>query len=107
MGTPYYLAPEQLTGGPIDARADIFGVGIVLFELFTGGRPFRHGQDIIEVLEIKTTEPAKPATDVWPEAPRQLTQVLARCLEKEPQLRFPSMTELLAALARLDKPKKP
>jgi len=106
MGTPYYLAPEQLSGGPVDVRADIFGVGVLLFELFTGGRPFRHGQNVIEVLEIKTTEPAKSADEVWPEAPQQLSQLLARCLEKEPKMRFPSMAELLVALERLEKKPK-
>ena len=101
LGTPFYLAPEQVRGQTADARADIFATGLLLFELFTGGKPFRDGKNIAEVLKIKVEETPLAATEIWPETPSELTQLLARCLEKDPADRFQSVTELLAALDRL------
>lgn len=69
-----------------------------MFELSTGGKPFRDGKNIAEVLKIKVEETPLAATEVWPETPGELTQLLARCLEKDPADRFQSVTELLAAL---------
>lgn len=100
-GTPYYMAPEQLEGGEVDVRADIFSLGILLFELFSGGKPFDAGKNVSEMMRIKLEQEPRSVLDVWPEAPRQLAQLLARCLEKSPQDRFPSTTQLLAALHRL------
>jgi serine/threonine-protein kinase len=101
LGTPYYLAPEQLGGGKVDARADIFGTGILLFELFTGAQPFRRGKTIADILSIKVKEAPTPAIEVWPEVPPTLAHLLARCLEKEPEKRFASTSELIAALNRV------
>jgi eukaryotic-like serine/threonine-protein kinase len=101
LGTPYYLAPEQLSGGQVDARADLFGTGILLFELFTGTQPYRRGKNIQEILSIKIKEEPKSAADVWPEVPPALAALLARCLERDPANRFASATELIAALNRV------
>lgn len=103
LGTPYYLAPEQLSGGQVDARADIFGTGILLFELFTGAQPFRRGKNIAEILSIKVKETPIAATEAWPEVPAALAAILARCIEKQPDDRFPSAAELIAALDRVDR----
>ena len=104
QGTPYYLAPEQVQGEAVDARADIFATGVLLYELFTGGKPFRESKKLREIIQIKLTEIATPANEAWPEIPPALAELLARCLEKSPADRLGSVPELLAGLERIARP---
>jgi hypothetical protein len=97
MGTPSYMPPEQAKGGVVDARSDIFALGVMLFEMVTGARPFR-GSSIIEIIIATDRDTPPPASSLRPGAPRALDAVIARCLEKRPADRFASCRELAAAL---------
>lgn len=97
LGTPGYMAPEQIRRDPVDARADVFALGIVLFELLTGRHPFDAADSASTLARILQDEPRGwPATTDGVGA--ALTAVIARCLEKDPARRFASGREVLAAL---------
>jgi tetratricopeptide (TPR) repeat protein len=93
-GTPGYMAPEQLTGGTVDARSDQFGFCVALFEALYGERPYAdYAFALDERPEPRRTEPD-------PAHPRWLWDVVMRGLSREPERRFPSMDALLAELLR-------
>lgn len=95
-GTVPYMSPEQLEGRALDARTDIFSLGVVLYELGTGERPFR-GETIPALVEA-----ILHATPSWPEhLPEGLLAVLRRCLAKDPAHRYASGLELHQALQRV------
>ncbi len=97
LGTVGYLAPEQLKGVEVDTRADIFSFGVLAFELFAGQRPFR-GETFSQVSYQLLYEEPPPLDREWPECPDgRLVHILARCLEKEADRRFASMSEVRAA----------
>ncbi|HEY4118123.1 MAG TPA: protein kinase, partial [Byssovorax sp.] len=99
IGTPYYMSPEQARGDEeITAASDVFSLGVVLFELCAGKRPFR-GDDLFAVLaKIVLTDPPR-LRDEAPDAPPELAAIVARALSKEPSTRFGSARELDLALA--------
>lgn len=96
VGTPFYLAPEQVTGGSIDHRVDIYSYGVVLYETLTGRRPF-DGTDAGQVVIKHLQESPMPPSQVVP-IPPALDALILKCLAKSPEDRFQSMTEVLAAL---------
>ena len=95
MGTPAYMAPEQAGGQQIDARADQYAIGIVLYELLTGSVPFT-GETITGVLVSHLTQPPPPLPR---DIPEPLRKVVMRLLEKNPHDRFSDVTALDQALA--------
>jgi serine/threonine-protein kinase len=98
MGTPYYMSPEQCEGrGEIDARADIYSLGIVLFEMLTGHLPFG-GAATGEILMKHLTMRPPAARSLVPELPDALDAILDRALAKRPAQRFATMALLRAAL---------
>jgi len=97
VGTPHYLAPEQLQGQESDRRADVYACGVVLYEIFTGCLPFGGGNPM-EILLQHLKEPPTPPRQHWPEMPAALEAVLLRCLEKDPAGRFAGAEELLRAV---------
>lgn len=94
-GTPYYVAPEQVQGsrGGVDARADVFALGVTLFEAATLERPFA-GETPMEVLTAISTQDAPALRRVAPHLPTSLELVVARCLEKDRRHRYPNMGAL-------------
>ena len=100
LGTPSYMAPEQIHGLATDARADIFSLGVVLYEMATGARPFR-GASTMEVLIATARDEQSPASEKNPQVPPALDRLLARCLAKAPEDRFPDALTLAAALDEL------
>jgi hypothetical protein len=97
VGTAGYIAPEQIRGGDVDARADLFALGVVLFEMLSGRRPFV-GNSIFEILHaILTAEPPDLA-EVAPDVPPAVSDVVRRLLEKTPGARFQSAVDLAWAL---------
>jgi len=99
-GTVGYLPPETARGGRIDPRADIYSLGIVLYEIVTGRLPFR-GQSALSIIRGHLEEaPLAPST-LNSAVPAGLEQIILRCLEKEPSARFASANDLLEALSRL------
>jgi serine/threonine-protein kinase len=96
-GTPAYMAPEQLGGGAVSAQSDIYSLGLVLYELFTGQRTFR-AESIADWKRVHLSErPAEPSSLVDDLDP-SVEQVILRCLEKDPEERPPSAMAVMAAL---------
>ncbi len=92
-GTPAYMAPEQVGGGKrLTTAVDVHAVGAVLFELLTGGVPF--SGDVGSVLRKVADEPAPAVRTYRPDVPRDLEAVVAKCLEKKPEDRYPSAAAL-------------
>ncbi len=103
VGTPEYMAPEQAMGMEVDLRADLFAVGLVLYELLTGASPYHGDTFARRVVELThTTAPRLPdETPLGEKVPARLQDIVARCLEKEPEDRFQSGEELARALGAL------
>jgi tetratricopeptide (TPR) repeat protein len=100
LGTVGYMAPEQVQGLAVDARADIFALGCVLYELVTGRRAFAAGT-ATETLTAILTAPVPEVSASGTDAPPELGRVVARCLEKQPGQRFQSASDLAFALRAL------
>jgi hypothetical protein len=97
VGTPAFMSPEQIEGGRVDSRSDIFSFGVVLYWMFTGNKPFP-GQTIAEVAyKIMHTTPPR-ARSLNPDLPADLELIIARCLNKEPAGRFQTAGELMSLL---------
>jgi eukaryotic-like serine/threonine-protein kinase len=93
VGTLAYMSPEQAQGGPVDVRSDLFSLGIVLYEMATGTRPFRGDTPLALLSSVLRDEPAS-ATDLRPDLPAGLSRILRRCLAKDPERRFQSAKDL-------------
>ena len=98
IGTPAYMSPEQAHGAPIDARSDIYSLGIVLFELITGQEPY-HAETPMGLLLMHINEPIPPLTKYRDDVPSALQLVVERATAKDPDQRFSSAGELAEALA--------
>jgi eukaryotic-like serine/threonine-protein kinase len=99
VGTPGFISPEQLRGEPADVRSDIFCLGATLYEMATGQPAFRGASAAMMVDAVLHAEPA-PASRVNPAFPQCCEAVLAKCLEKDPELRYQSVTEMRRDLLR-------
>src|SRR5882724_1503683 len=97
-GKVSYMAPEQVRGEPIDRRADVFAMGIVLYALTTGKHPFRKESEGATLFAITAPEPVIPPRKFVPDYPQPLQDVLLKALEKNRELRYSSASELLRAL---------
>jgi serine/threonine-protein kinase len=100
VGTPQYLAPEQLQGKAIDERADLWAVGVVLYEIFTSQTPFR-GANPMQVIVATLNEKPTPPRTYWPQMPEALEGIILRCLARDPAQRYRTATALLADLEEL------
>jgi serine/threonine protein kinase len=96
VGTIDYVPPEQIEGGSIDARADVYSLGCVLYECLTGVRPFDRDSEL-SVVFAHLNEPPPKLTDVRPELPAAFDEVIATALAKSPDERYSSAGELAAA----------
>ena len=101
LGTAGYLAPEQIRGKGIDARADLFALGAVLFEMLTGARAFPR-EDTVETLHAVLHDSPSDALGDRSDVPPALADIVMRLLEKSPDARFQSSAELIAALEGVD-----
>ncbi len=99
-GTPHYLAPEQAAGNsPAGAAADIFSLGVLLYELIAGRRPFDGANRQAVLASVKNSTPARPCSEN-PQLDRDLEAVCLKCLEKDPVGRYPSASALADDLDR-------
>ncbi|MBI5479774.1 MAG: serine/threonine protein kinase [Deltaproteobacteria bacterium] len=98
VGTPEYMAPEQILGRPVDARADIYSLGMVMYEALTGAPAFR-SESYTEVLRAQCTAPVPPPSErSGSPVPAALEAIVMTCLEKAPEARFGRMEEVRDAL---------
>ena len=97
MGTPAYMAPEQVLGGEVDGRADLYAVGVLLYRLLTGQLPF-NADTAIAMVQKQVNDQPIPIADIAPNLPRWCTDVMARALAKSPADRYQTADEFRAAL---------
>jgi len=100
VGTLSYMSPEQAQGKASDARSDIFSFGAVLYEMATGNRAFTGENSISTLTSVLRDEPRR-VLEITPEVPEVLSDVIHKCLQKDPDARFQTMAEVRDALMRL------
>jgi len=100
VGTPEYMAPEQVTAKSVDHRADIYALGVVFYEMVTGRKPFQ-ADTPMAVLFKHASEPLPRPTQFAPELPDAVEKILLKALAKKAENRYASMGELAAALEKL------
>jgi serine/threonine protein kinase len=101
MGTPEYMSPEQASGKPVDARADLFSLGCVLYDMCAGQSPFQAKKTMMVLLALATKAP-RPLTDLNPEVPAPLAELIMRLLEKQPDDRPASSKVVVDGLRRIE-----
>jgi serine/threonine protein kinase/Tfp pilus assembly protein PilF len=97
VGTMEYMSPEQAQAKELDARSDIFTVGLILYELLTGKMPYQADSTVASLLK-RTHERAAPVSSHDAGIPRSLSSIVARCLEPDPKLRYQNTEQVLADL---------
>jgi serine/threonine protein kinase len=99
MGSPRYMAPEQIQGGHVDARTDIYSLGVVLYTMLAGKTPFERNNEMATMM-AHVSEPVPPLAQVIPDVtlPNGLDGFVMKCLAKKPEDRFSSMEEVLVAM---------
>ncbi len=97
VGTPTYMSPEQATASPLDARSDLYAIGVLLYEMIAGVPPFV-GAGYGDVMLMHVNDPPPALSSRRADVPSWLEAVVMRCLEKEPEARYQTATELAAAL---------
>lgn len=100
VGTAFYMSPEQIRGLGVDARSDLFALGVVLYELLTGRRPFQ-GATFLDVTASILRDAPVPVSSLRADLPAGLGRVIARCLEKTPDQRFQNANDVREALAQV------
>jgi predicted Ser/Thr protein kinase len=99
IGTPAYMSPEQVLGDKLDARSDIFSLGVVLYQMLTGKKPFVEDEKRSAMHKIRL-EKHISARKLNPEIPRELERIIDKCLEKQPRDRWRSAQHMVMALER-------
>ncbi|HEV3481298.1 MAG TPA: serine/threonine-protein kinase [Candidatus Acidoferrales bacterium] len=97
IGTPEYMSPEQVRGEHVDARSDLFTLGVIFQEILTGTLPFQAETAMASMFK-RTKEPAIPLRQLNPAVPQTLSDIVAKCLEIQPQDRFQTAREMYDAL---------
>src|SRR4029077_19445257 len=97
MGTPEYMSPEQAKGMKVDARSDLFSLGIIFYEMLTGISPFKADTALATLLK-RTQERAQPPADVDPTIPKAISDVVMKCLEIDRDHRYSTAREILEDL---------
>jgi len=101
VGTPAYMAPEQITGRSVDARADVFAFGVLIYEYACGVHPFEAATPLAVVGRVLESDP-RPLALRCPDLPGSIGDIVARCLKKAPAERFSSASELVGALKTVE-----
>ena len=106
VGTPSYMSPEQILGDRLDFRSDIFSLGIVLYQMVTGRKPFVEDEQRTVMQKIRLDR-YTPPRKLNPSVPRHMERILARCLEKLPANRYPTTRALIDDLVEFLAPRVP
>jgi serine/threonine-protein kinase len=102
IGTPHYIAPEQVLGEQADFRSDIYSLGATMYRMLTGVTPYQ-APSVRDLVNKKVREDAPPAHEMSPEVPKSLSEILARMMARDPGRRYQDMGEVAAALERWQK----
>ena len=103
VGSPGYMSPEQLKGGVVDGRSDLFALGVILYQLLTGHSPFE-GESVSQVLYRISTQPADPPSELNPDLSSDFDPILERALQKDPDQRYQTLAEMIQALTTVAAP---
>ncbi len=104
LGTPRYMAPEQVQAGKIDHRVDLYAFGLILYEMVTGDVPF-HADTTLQLMYKRVHEAPKSPKELNPDLPAWLVRVIMKCLERDPALRYQSAGEILHDLKTATAPR--
>jgi len=102
IGTPEYMSPEQVEGKEVDQRSDIYSLGVILYEMVTGGVPFEGDTPLSIAVKHKTESPPDPK-DLNAQIPNDLSHVILHCLEKEKEKRYQRAEDVLTGLENIEK----
>jgi serine/threonine protein kinase len=94
IGTPHYMSPEQVQGKQLDSKSDVYSIGILLYEMLAGEKPFI-APSLTAILTAHITEKPKPLIDVRPDVGKQINDIIMRCLAKDPKDRYADAGALL------------
>ena len=106
LGTVDYMSPEQALGRDVDGRSDVFSLGVVLFEMATGRRPFSSKNPLETIDRIAHAEP-EPIARLNSQIPSELQSIIEKCLEKDPKRRYQSASQLMQELTALKQEVRP
>ena len=107
LGTVHYMAPEQARGEDVDQRADLYSLGLIVYDMLLGRRRAEMADSAMGELEARMTQAPASVTSVVPESPAALDAIVSRCLDPDPARRFQTTTDLVAALDTLDENGEP
>ena len=100
FGTVAYMSPEQARGGKVDARSDVFSLGVVFYQMVTGERPF-HGASAVDMISSILRDTPPPVTGLRGDLPQHLARIVRRCLEKDPRDRYQTSRDVYNELRDL------
>src|SRR5579863_7388040 len=106
LGTPAYMSPEQLNGGDVDGRSDLFSLGVVLYTILTGYRPFQGNSAMTVAFKVVNREPI-PATILDTELPPGLDYIISRAIAKDPSVRYQRGMEMALDIQDLQQGREP
>jgi HAMP domain-containing protein/predicted Ser/Thr protein kinase len=100
VGTPHYMSPEQVQGKQLDPRSDVYAMGVMLYEMLAGERPF-NSPSLMAVLTAHITDKPRPLIDARPDVGREINVIVMKCLAKDPKERYANAGEMLGDLDKV------
>ena len=107
LGTPYYMSPEQIAGKKVDGRADLFSLGVTMYELLTGERPWKGGEAVGTLFFQISSDPYPDPLLIRPDLPKEIMPIIDKALKKNPDERYQNGAEMAADIRRLPLLKTP